>query len=64
MTFVVGETKVILREDPSLTRMEVSLKMLVKTWQPKDEEFLIDFRAMSISKGDRKIVVKESMEEF
>ncbi|KAA0047601.1 ty3-gypsy retrotransposon protein [Cucumis melo var. makuwa] len=30
MTFVVGDSNVILKEDPSLTGMEVSLKMLVK----------------------------------
>lgn len=52
MTFVVGDSKVILKGDPSLTRMEVSLKMLVKKWQ-LDQGFLIDFRAMGISKVDK-----------
>ena len=47
MMFVVGATKVILKGDPSLTRREVSLKML-KTWQPEDQGFLIDFKAMGI----------------
>lgn len=64
MTFAVGETKAILKGDPSLTRMEVSLKMLVKTWQLEDQGFLIDFRAMGIPKGNQHIMVKEFVEEF
>ncbi|KAA0062470.1 Ty3/gypsy retrotransposon protein [Cucumis melo var. makuwa] len=64
MTFVVGDTKVILKGDPSLTRMEISLKVLVKTWQPYDQGFLINFRAMGISKADRELVVTDSVEDF
>lgn len=54
----------ILKGDPSLARKEVSLKMLVKTWQLKDQGFLINFRAMGIPKANRQQVVKESIEEF
>ncbi|TYK29724.1 ty3-gypsy retrotransposon protein [Cucumis melo var. makuwa] len=64
MTFLVGDTKTILKGDLSLTRMEVSLKMLVMTWKPDDQGFLIDFRAMGIPKIDRQLVVKGSGEEF
>lgn len=64
MTFLVGDTKTILKGDLSLTRMEVSLKMLVMTWQPDDQGFLIDFRAMGIPIIDRQLVVKGSVEEF
>ncbi|TYK05775.1 putative retroelement pol polyprotein [Cucumis melo var. makuwa] len=61
---MVGDTKVILKEDPSLTRMEVSLKMLVKQWHLEDQGFLINFRAMGISKTDRQLIIKESVEEL
>ncbi|KAL0541011.1 hypothetical protein IC582_021038 [Cucumis melo] len=64
MTFMVGDTKVILKEDPSLTRMEVSLKMLVKQWHLEDQGFLINFRTMGISKTDRQLIIKESVEEL
>ena len=53
MTFIVGDTNVILKGDPSLTRVEISLKVLVKMWQSDDQEFLVDFRAMGISKTNR-----------
>ena len=62
MTFVVRDTKIILKGNPSLTRMEISLKMLVKTWQPDDQGSLFDFRAMGISKADRMLVAAESIE--
>lgn len=54
MTFSIGNAKVILRGDPSLSQMEVSLKMLTKTWQSKDLDFLIDFRAME-TKGRQRV---------
>ncbi|KAA0037918.1 ty3-gypsy retrotransposon protein [Cucumis melo var. makuwa] len=53
MTFAVGDVKVVLKGDPSLTRMEISLKMLMKQWQPNDRGYLVDFRSMGISKADR-----------
>ncbi|KAA0051272.1 ty3-gypsy retrotransposon protein [Cucumis melo var. makuwa] len=52
---------VILKGDPSLTRMEISLKVLVKTCQPDDQGFLVNFRAMGISKADRELVVTDSV---
>ncbi|KAL0545922.1 hypothetical protein IC582_015819 [Cucumis melo] len=64
MTFVVGDTKVILKGDPSLTRMEISLKVLVKTWQPDDQGFLVNFRAMGIPKADRELVVTDAVEDY
>ncbi|KAL0554696.1 hypothetical protein IC582_008623 [Cucumis melo] len=64
MTFVVGDTKVILKGYPSLTRMEISLKVLVKTCQPDDQGFLVNFRAMGISKADRELVVTDSVEDY
>ncbi|KAA0062793.1 ty3-gypsy retrotransposon protein [Cucumis melo var. makuwa] len=48
MTFIVGDTKVILKRDPSLTRMKISLKVLVKTWQLDEQGFLVDFRTIGI----------------
>ncbi|XP_016900395.2 uncharacterized protein LOC107990885 [Cucumis melo] len=56
MTFAVGDVKVVLKGDPSLTRMEISLKMLMKQWQPNDRGYLVDFRSMGISKADSKDV--------
>ena len=64
MTFIVGGTNVILKRDPSLTRMEISLKMLVKTWQSDDQGFLVDFRAMGIPKTDRMLMAIELLEFF
>ena len=64
MTFIVGDTNVILKGDPSLTKMEISLKVLVKTWQLDDQGFLVDFRAMGIPKADWMLVATESMEEI
>lgn len=34
MTFKLGNRKVTIRGDPSLTKAKVSLKMLAKSWQP------------------------------
>ncbi|KAA0045702.1 ty3-gypsy retrotransposon protein [Cucumis melo var. makuwa] len=43
MTFAVRDVKVMLRGDLSLTRMAISLKMLMKQWQPEDRGFLVNF---------------------
>ncbi|XP_050942550.1 uncharacterized protein LOC127149991 [Cucumis melo] len=64
MTFVVRDTKVILKGDPSLTRTEISLKVLVKTWQPDDQGFLVNFSAMGIPKEDRELVVTDAVEDY
>lgn len=55
MTFLVGDAKVILKGDPSFSQMEFSL---VKTWQPEDQGFLINFWAMGIPKADREVVTE------
>ncbi|KAA0039533.1 peroxidase 64 [Cucumis melo var. makuwa] len=64
MTFVVGDAKVVLKGDPSLTRMEISLKMLIKQWKPDDRGYLVDFRAMGVKKTDRQLTVGETVEEL
>ncbi|KAL0548488.1 hypothetical protein IC582_012941 [Cucumis melo] len=64
MNFVVEDTKVILKGDPSLTRMEISLKVLVKTWQSDDQRFLVNFKAMGIFKMDLELVVTDSVEDY
>ena len=64
MTFTVGGTKVVLKGDPSLTRMEVSLKMLMKQWQPESRGFLVDVRSMGVSRADRQLTVSEAIEEL
>ena len=52
LTFTVEDTKVVLKGDPLLSRMKVSLKMLVKVWQANDQGFFIDCQAMEIPKVD------------
>ncbi|TYK03080.1 ty3-gypsy retrotransposon protein [Cucumis melo var. makuwa] len=64
MTFAVGDAKVVLKGDSSLTRMEISLKMLIKQWQLDDRGYLVDFRAMGVTKADRQLTVGETVEEL
>ncbi|KAA0034007.1 Ty3/gypsy retrotransposon protein [Cucumis melo var. makuwa] len=64
MTFTVGGAKVVLKGDLSLTKMEVSLKMLMKQWHPEDRGFLVDFRSMGVSRTDRQLTVSEAAEEL
>lgn len=49
MTFNLGDRMVTLRGDPSLTKMEVSLKVLTKTWSDSDQGFLVEFRDLNIN---------------
>lgn len=49
MTFVVNGSKVTIRGDPGLTRAEVSLKMLAKSWRDSDQGFLIELRGLSVN---------------
>ena len=44
MTFWTKGRRIILKGDPSLTKLECSLKTLEKTWQSGDQGFLLEFQ--------------------
>ncbi|KAA0031986.1 Transposon Ty3-I Gag-Pol polyprotein [Cucumis melo var. makuwa] len=46
LTFIQNGKKVALRGDPSLTKVRVSLKHMMKTWTEYDQGFLIECRAL------------------
>lgn len=46
MTFSVGGSIVTLKGDPTLQRLEVTLKTLTRTWQNEDIGFLIEFQQL------------------
>lgn len=52
MTFAFRDNQVMLRGDPSLTKAEVSLKVMTKTWEAEDQGFLIEFQNMEIEEEE------------
>lgn len=38
---------IVLKEEPSLTRLEVSFKRLARAWEPQDHGFLVELRAIA-----------------
>lgn len=53
MSFQAGEQRVTIREDPALTRVEISLKMMAKSWQEEDQGFLVELRDLSLEDKER-----------
>lgn len=51
MLFHVGDTRLLLKRDPSLTRKEMSLKVLTHAWDVADQGFLAEFRGMVQSRS-------------
>lgn len=49
ITFKLGEKKVIIKGDPSLTRVEISLKMLTKSWNESDQGFLVELKDLNLN---------------
>lgn len=52
----MGDSKVTIKGDPSLTKAEISLKMMTKTWSEVDQGFLIELRGMNIEEPTDKEV--------
>lgn len=52
MEFEVNGTKVVIRGDPTLTKAEVSLKMMAKTWSSTDQGFLVELQGLNITDGN------------
>lgn len=48
MKFETNNQKVTIRGDPALTRAEISLKMMAKSWQEDDQGFLVKLRDLSL----------------
>lgn len=46
ITFQAGDTQVTLKGDPTLTKVEISFKMLSRVWQVEDQGFLVELRAL------------------
>lgn len=47
LTIDDGDSKVIIKGDPTLTKTEMSLKRLQKTWNKHDEGFLVEMTAIT-----------------
>lgn len=54
MSFVMDNKQITLKGDPSLTKLEVSLKTMSKTWEAEDQRFLIEFQNLEIE-GDEEV---------
>lgn len=52
MMFTKGDHKVTSKGNPSLTKAEVSLKMLTKTWEQNDQGFLIEFQNLLMEESE------------
>lgn len=61
MTFEKGGEKVTLKGDASLTKAEVSLKMLQKTWKDSDQGYLIELRGLNVETNS--LMTKEVFSE-
>ena len=46
MSFVHNKKKMIITGDPSLTKTQVSLKSLTKSWTDSDMGYLVECRAL------------------
>lgn len=67
MTFMAGEQPIILQGDPSLTKVEGSLKTITKTWDLEDQDFLIEFHNLEIEGAttmDNEVEEKEDEEDL
>lgn len=52
MTIDAGDTKITIEGDPSLTKTEVSLKQLKRTWGKHDQGFLVELKAITAVVGE------------
>ena len=52
MTFLAKDKKIVLKGDPLLIKVECSLKTLEKTWEPKDQGFLLELQNYEIEWED------------
>lgn len=52
MTFKRDGRKIQLKGDPSLTQKEVTFKRLSRAWDPLDQGFLVELRAITTVDGD------------
>lgn len=48
ITFTQGNSKVVLKGDASLTKAEVSMKMMISNWEEEDQGFLIEFQSLML----------------
>ncbi|KAG7028493.1 hypothetical protein SDJN02_09674, partial [Cucurbita argyrosperma subsp. argyrosperma] len=54
MALKVRTNKVTIRRDPSLTKVEVLLKMLAKLWSKRDQGFLFELQDLSMEEQGQK----------
>lgn len=54
MALKVRTNKVTIRRDPSLTKVEVLLKMLTKLWSKRDQGFLFELQVLSMEEQGQK----------
>ncbi|KAA0035476.1 peroxidase 64 [Cucumis melo var. makuwa] len=62
-TFTYNGKSMCIKGDPSLTKTQISLKSMFKTWSDQDEGYLIECRAIGV-KGGRKQEADETEESF
>lgn len=62
MTFAVGDSQITLKGDPTLTKSEVSLKVMSKSWEVEDQGFLIKFQHLEVEKDEDLFVKPEELE--
>lgn len=52
MELTVAGTTITLMGDPTLTRMEVTLKVLTKKWGAEDQGFLVEVQRLELRRGE------------
>lgn len=52
MIFASGDNQVTLKRNPSLTKAEISLKVMTKTWEVEDQGLLIEFQNLEIEEEE------------
>ncbi|TYK22515.1 transposon Tf2-1 polyprotein isoform X1 [Cucumis melo var. makuwa] len=55
LTFYSEGKQISIKGDPSLTKLRISLKSMIKTWVEQDEGFLIECRAVQVHKENERI---------
>lgn len=60
MTFTRGDKRIVLKGDPTLTRMEVSLKRMTHAWEVTDQGYLVELQALTTQEETQATELRES----
>lgn len=62
MSFKVGTDTITLKGDPTLTKAEVSLKAISKSWSEQDQGYLVELQKLTVE-DEEKVMIEEEIGE-